>query len=241
LRLVTFNIASVDGRVGVSTATPSWLDERWQPLNRFEAVDVLALHGTRVSLEGSSSFTARDAPQAAFDDYAGGAAPAGDFRPATLRTHPGRWLVVVDSRARVRWTTAEADDAKLAVLISEATPAAYRRFLRARAVPYFEVGAERVDLGRALGRLGEVFGVDCVVANAGGVLHGALLRAGLVDEIDVQFLPAVVGRAAAPALFEGYDLGTSGRVGDLRLISAQSRPDGSVFARYALDRVADAG
>jgi riboflavin biosynthesis pyrimidine reductase len=241
VRLVTFNVASVDGRIGVSTATPSWLDARWQPLNRFEAVDVLALHGTRVSLEGSSSFTARDAPPAAFDDVAGGAAPAGDFRPAALRTHAGRWFVVVDSRARVRWTTVQVDDTKLAVLVSGATPAAYRQFLRAHEVPYFEVGDEHVDLGRALGRLGEVFGVDCVVANAGGVLNGALLRAGLVDEIDVQFLPAVVGRAEAPALFEGYDLGTSGRAGDLRLISAESRPDGSVFIRYAVDRVADGG
>ena len=66
MRLVTFNIASVDGRIALSPSTPSWLDPRWQPLDRFETVDALSLHGARVSLQGSNSFTGRDAPEASF-------------------------------------------------------------------------------------------------------------------------------------------------------------------------------
>src|SRR5207248_5222506 len=124
-----------------------------------------------------------------------------------LRTHPGRWFVAIDSRARVRWTASEMNGTRLAVLLSRRTPAAYRLFLREHDVPYFEVGDDHVDLGRALHRLGETFGVDCVVSDAGGVLNGVLLRSGLVDEIDIQYLPVVVGGADAPAIFEGYDLG----------------------------------
>ena len=59
MRLVTFNIASLDGRIAVSGSTPSWLDPTWKPLERFEPVDVMALHETRLSLQGSNSFTAR--------------------------------------------------------------------------------------------------------------------------------------------------------------------------------------
>lgn len=227
MRLITFNLASVDGRIGVSRSTPSWLDARWKPLDRFQPVDALSLHGARVSLQGSNSFTARDAPGAVFGDHAGASVPPGDFLPAKLRAHPGRWLVVIDSRARVRWTTFEQDDTKLAVLISSTTPAAYRRFLREHDVPYFEVGDGRVDLRQALDRLGQVFG-------AGGVLNGALLRASLVSEIDIQFLPAVIGRAEAPVIFEGYDFGATGSPCYLRLISTESRPDGSIFIRYAV-------
>jgi 2,5-diamino-6-(ribosylamino)-4(3H)-pyrimidinone 5'-phosphate reductase len=234
LRLVTFNVASIDGRIGVSRSTPSWLDTRWKPLDRFETVDVLSLHGARVTLEGSNSLTARDAPPAFFDDHPQASVPAGDFLPAKLHTSSGRWFVVIDSRARVRWATNEMDDTKLAVLISRTTPAAYRLFLREHDVPYLEAGEDRVDLGQALHRLGEVFNVDCIVSNAGGVLNGVLLRAGLVDEIDIQFLPAVIGRAEAPAIFEGYDFGASGSARDLRLISTETRADGSVFARYAV-------
>jgi 2,5-diamino-6-(ribosylamino)-4(3H)-pyrimidinone 5'-phosphate reductase len=126
------------------------------------------------------------------------------------------------------------DGTRLAVLLSSTTPAAYRRFLREHDVPYLEAGEDRVDLGRALHRLGEAFGVDCVVSTAGGVLNGVLLRSGLVDEIDIQFLPVVVGRAEAPAMFEGFDLGTLGSIRDLELISAEARPDASVFVRYAV-------
>jgi riboflavin biosynthesis pyrimidine reductase len=234
LRLVTFNVASIDGRIGVSRSTPSWLDARWKPLDRFQPIDVLSLHGARVSLEGSNSFTARDAPGAVFEDDAEADVPAGDFVPEKLRTHAGRWLAVIDSRARVRWTASEQDDTKLAVLISSATRAAYRQFLREHDVPYFEVGDGRVDLRQAVDRLGEAFGVDCIVSNAGGVLNGALLRAGLVDEIDIQLLPAIVGRAEAPAIFEGYDFGAANSPCDLRLIATESRPDGSIFIRYAV-------
>lgn len=233
MRLVTFNVASIDGRIAISRSTPSWLDAQWKPAARFEIVDAPSLHGARVSLEGSNSFTGRDAPGASFEDYAAAQVPAGDFLPASLQSHPGPWLVVIDSRARIRWTIFEMDGTKLAVLLSGTTPAAYRQFLREHEVPYLEAGEDRVDLGLALPRLGEVFGVDCVVSDAGGVLNGALLRAGLVDEIDIQFLPVVVGRAEAPAIFEGYDLGTLGSIRDLELISAETRPDGSVFVRYA--------
>lgn len=234
MRLVTFNVASVDGRIAVSPATPSWLDARWKPLDRFETVDALSLHGARVSLEGSNSFTGRDAQEANFGNPAGTRVPAGDFLPVNMRAHPGRWLVVIDSRARVSWTTSERDGTRLAVLLSRKTPAAYRRFLREHDVPYLEAGEDRVDLGWAVRRLGEAFGVDCVVSTAGGVLNGVLLRSGLVDEIDIQFLPVVVGCAGAPAIFEGYDLEALGDLRDLQLISAETRPDTSVFVRYAV-------
>lgn len=234
MRLVTFNIASIDGRIGVAASTPSRLDPRWKPLDRFEAVDIMAFHGARVSLQGSNSFAARDAPEASFGDHAGAAVPGGDFLSTKLQAHSGRWLVAIDSRARVSWDTFEVDDTHLAVLLSRTTPAAYRLFLREHDVPYIEAGEDRVDLGQALRRLDEVFGVDCIVSDAGGVLNDALLRAGLVDEVDIQVLPAIVGRADAPAVFEGYGRGTWERIRDLQLISAASRPDGSVFIRYAV-------
>lgn len=234
LRLVTFNVASIDGRIALSRSTPSWLDPRWKPLDRFETVDVLALHGARVTLEGSNSFTGRDAPEADFEDHARTRVPAGDFLPDSLRSHPGRWFVVIDSRARVRWAATEEDGTKLAVLVSRTTPAAYRGFLREHEVPYLEAGEDRVDLRRALHRLGEALGVDCVVSCAGGILNGVLLRSGLVDEADIQFLPVVVGGARAPAVFEGYDLGALGSIRQLDLISAQACPDACLFVRYAV-------
>ena len=234
MRLVTFNTTSLDGRIAVSGSTPSMLDPRWKPLERFEPVDVMTLHKARLLLEGSNSFVARTAGAADFGEYARQEVPAGDFLPSSVRSHQGRWMVVADSRARVRWNTFEMDGTKLAVLLAAATPAPYRAFLRDHEVPYFEAGLEGVDLPTALTRLAAVFAASSIVSNAGGVLNGVLLRAGLVDEADIQFLPAIVGHARAPAVFEGFGLGTSGVPAPLELISAQARPDGSIFARYTV-------
>jgi riboflavin biosynthesis pyrimidine reductase len=233
VRLVTFNIASLDGRIAISRSTPSWQDSRWKPLERFVPADVMALHQARLTLAGSNSFTARSAGPADFGDYAGRPVPAGDFLPSGLRSRQGRWMVVVDSRGRVRWSTFEVNDTKLAVLLAAVTPGPYRAFLRAHDVPYLEAGLERVDLRAALARLAALFNADSIISDAGGVLNGTLLRAGLVDEVDVQFLPAIVGHATAPALFEGFGRGASDVLADLDLISAEARPDGSVFTRYA--------
>jgi len=87
--------------------------------------------------------------------------------------------------------------------------------------------------GQAPRRLGAVFDEECVISSGGGVLNGALLQAGLVDEVDIQFLAVIIGRADAPAIFEGYDSGSTSSLHDLRLISAANRSDGSTFARYA--------
>lgn len=241
LRLITFNTVSVDGRIAVSPSTPSSQDARWKPLDQFRPVDVLALHEARIALEGSNSFTARDAAGANFDDHAESSVPAGDFLPATVRTHPGRWMVAIDSRARSRWTRSEGGGTRLAVLISSATPAVYRSFLRAHDIPYLEVGWDRVDLRKALIRLGEVFGEDCIVSSAGGLLNGALLRQGLVDEVDIHLLPAVIGHPEAPSLFEGYDILTAGRHTNLRLLTSDTRPDGSIFIRYEVPHPSEPG
>jgi riboflavin biosynthesis pyrimidine reductase len=232
VRLITFNVASLDGRIAVSRSTPSMLDPRWKPLERFEPVDVMALHKTRLSLQGSNSFVARSAAAADFGDYAQVQVPAGDFLPSSVHSHQGRWMVAVDSRARVRWTTSQMEHTRLAVLLAAATPGPYRAFLRDRDVPYFEAGLERVDLSSALAQLARVFSASSIVSDAGGLLNGALLRAGLVDEVDVQFLPAIVGQATAPAVFEGFGPGLAAVPALFELVSAEARPDGSIFARY---------
>ena len=43
-----------------------------------------------------------------------------------------------------------------------------------------------------------------------------------------------IGQAEAPAVFEGFGLGTGGVPALLQLVSAEARPDGSIFARYTV-------
>jgi 2,5-diamino-6-(ribosylamino)-4(3H)-pyrimidinone 5'-phosphate reductase len=98
------------------------------------------------------------------------------------------------------------------------------------------VGEERVDLGRALQTLGQKLGVLCVVSTAGGQLNGALLRAGLIDEVSVEFFPAIIGGRGTPALFDAPPLRPEEQPTRLKLLDSQVRPDGKIWLRYSVIR-----
>lgn len=235
LRVVTANTMTLDGRIAASPSVPSWQDERWRPILEagFQLIDFAELHGAVVILEGSNSFVSRDA---------GGidVAPSGpedelyeDFLPRQVISRFKRWMAVVDSRGRVVWQHTHQDDTHVLALVSRKTPAGYLAFLRGREVPYLVVGEDRVDLDLALRRLGEAFDTDLIVSTAGGILNGTLLRAGLVDEVDLQVLPLVLGNGEAPSVFEGYNPDFATAPYRLTLLEQQAMPDGSLLLRFA--------
>lgn len=231
-RLVTWNIATLDGRIAVSGSTPAWLDELWTPVKQgFEYVDIAAFHDATVTLTGSNNFVARDADSAELTDGASPSQHAGDFLPAEVMRTATKWMAVIDSRGRVKWSRTEGDGRHGIVLVSASTPPDYLAFLRAMRIPYLIAGTHCVDLLLALQRLRDELHVNTIVSDAGGLLNGALLRAGLVDEVDLQILPVVVGIADAPAVYEGYGLGTGNQPLRLTPIHQEKRPDGSIFLR----------
>jgi 2,5-diamino-6-(ribosylamino)-4(3H)-pyrimidinone 5'-phosphate reductase len=104
----------------------------------------------------------------------------------------GPLLVVVDTRARVReWTALrEVGYWSGALAVSSArTPS------RPHGVDDVVVGEDRADLVALLDRLGRRPGVEVVRVDSGGELTGALLQAGLVDEISLLVHPVLAGGA----------------------------------------------
>ena len=104
--------------------------------------------------------------------------------------------------------------------------------LRRLQIPYLIAGEEHVDLKLVLEKLKTILGVDCIVSTAGSKLNGALLRAGLVDEISLVLLPAVIGGYTTPTLFRCPDLGPEEWPVQLKLLSAKSEPAGRVCLHY---------
>lgn len=234
-RVVTYNIASIDGRIGFPDRLLLHGDRRWDVISQRPGVtlaDMDALHAPEAMLGGSNSFVPAGAPPLALPAVNVGPEVYEDFLPA-LMNGPLRWFVAVDSRGRVRWTYKEMQGWHLLVLVATATPPTYLAYLRDEGIPYVVVGNDRVDLGLALERLGQL-GVRTVVADGGGTLNGALLRAGLVDEVDVQFLPAIIGSADAPGLFVGFGLGRDGTPLQLVPIALEDQGQGFFFVRYTV-------
>ena len=77
--------------------------------------------------------------------------------------------------------------------------------------------------------------VGTVVCTGGGRLMGALLRAGMVDGIDLEIMPAAIGGRGMPALFDAPPLGPTEWPTPLRLVSCDTTNAGHVRLRYAVE------
>ena len=129
-----------------------------------------------------------------------------DFLPEDILNRPGRntWTSVVDGRGRFRnGYTADCDDPHTYMLhlTAETAPPEYLAFLKSRKIPYLIQGKGRVDLPRMLVKVKNKLGVHTIVTSSGGKLSGALIRQGLLDEINILFSPLVIGGYSIPTLF----------------------------------------
>jgi riboflavin biosynthesis pyrimidine reductase len=241
-QVITCNQASVDGRL---TLAPDVLllagDKRWSVLTAGSDVYdwVRQVHDPDVLLEGSGSFVAADAGPIAHLDVPGDAVPGYRHHlPAEVVHLPGRrWLAVVDGRGRVRLRFTEWPDPAWAgwhalIVTSRRVAPAHLEWLRAAGIPYVIAGDGHVDLDKALRVLHNELGVSTVVATGGGRLGGALLRAGLVDEVDIELLPAVIGGRGTPTLFDAAPLEPTEEPTRLELCDSVITGDGRVRLRY---------
>jgi riboflavin biosynthesis pyrimidine reductase len=244
---------SVDGRVTLRRGhlllekddAQAWQSTRTPSAAALESArqsQLTSLYHSRVVLEGSGSLVTDSAgPLTGLPTEFDGPTDLlyDDFLPAEVleREDHENWFTVVDSRGRVHWDNKGGSGGwDVLVLVARATPAPYLAYLQRERVSYLLVGDERVDLALALRRLQDHFGVTCVVSKAGGGLNGALLRAGLVDEIHLLVDPTAVGGLGTPTLFDGPPLAEGERPTPLRLLSCHVESDGMLWLRYEVVR-----
>ena len=245
--MITCNVVTVDGRLTLAPGVSLFSgDPRWTALTAGIG-DPYAwpreLHDPDVLLEGSGSFLAPTAAERL--PVAPAPRDTGEveaFLPPSVCEVPGRrWFTVVDGRGRVDLTFTEWPDPAWAgwhalVLTSRAAPESHLVRLRERGVPHLVVGAGHVDLPAALDLLAERLGVRTVVCTGGGQLGGALLRHGLMDEIDLEVVPAAVGGRGTPALFDATPLGPDEKPTRLELLHAGPHDGGLMRLRYRVLR-----
>jgi 2,5-diamino-6-(ribosylamino)-4(3H)-pyrimidinone 5'-phosphate reductase len=216
-QLVTYNLASLDGRLSLSQDTLLLFgDERWTAAagSSDDAYRwVKTTFQPQALLEGSGSFVQQGAASEALPAVAGNNAELyTDFLPdAVVKAAGRRWMTVTDRRGAVRWFYKEFPGEEwagwhLLVLVSKATPPEYLAYLRRESIPYLVSGEVQVDLAAALAKMVESLGVTSIVSTGGGRLNGALLRAGLVDQVVIEYFPVLIGGTGTPALFTTPDL-----------------------------------
>jgi 2,5-diamino-6-(ribosylamino)-4(3H)-pyrimidinone 5'-phosphate reductase len=143
-------------------------------------------------------------------------------------------LVIVDSRGqltRFGWLTGTPYWRGLLIACSASTPPDHLGLLERHRIPFVIVGDDRVDLPRLLAVLATDHGIERVRVDSGGVLNGALLRAGLVDEVSLLIGAYAVGGRSPAGLFVA-DEPADGAVVPLELLAVERLRGDAVWLRY---------
>jgi 2,5-diamino-6-(ribosylamino)-4(3H)-pyrimidinone 5'-phosphate reductase len=157
-------------------------------------------------------------------------APPDDPRPL---------IAIVDGRGRVlRWSVFQEAGywGRFVALVASGVPETHRAYLASRNVDVLECGTDRVDLALALRRLAQEYGVRRVRVDAGGRLNGALLRAGLVDEVHLLVCPVLAGGVSPRAAFVADDLAPGEEGLRLERTGVEAFDDGTVLLSYRAAR-----
>jgi 2,5-diamino-6-(ribosylamino)-4(3H)-pyrimidinone 5'-phosphate reductase len=154
----------------------------------------------------------------------------GDARPL---------LVVPDSRGRLRswdYWRAQSYWRQAVALCSRATPGEYLDYLREHNIEYIVAGDDHVDYRAALEELNTRHEVRVVRVDSGGTLNGALLRAGLVDEVSVLVHPVLIGGTTPRSLFRAPNPASAEDAVPLHLLHLERLEGDVVWLRWQVKR-----
>lgn len=219
---ISHMMMSVDGRIDCA------MTEQIDPTDAYyEALDSL---GCPSMLMGRVTMQMHYASPEAFT--AADATPVGRTAFHKAADGSGGYVIGTDTHGRLCWPSAEADGRPLLVVVSEACPQAYVDALTAQGISWLAVGGETIDWPRAMEMLRTEFGVERLAVTGGGHLNGALLAAGLLDEVSVMIGAGIDGRSCMTAVFDGIDEPERPAT-PLRLTSVERVNEGTVWLRYS--------
>lgn len=215
-------MSSVDGRI---------LPDQWHPrladTSPYERVhDELGGDGWLVGRVTGQEFAERDEPYPPIADTSFG---RDDW---FARRDADGWAVVLDAHGKIAWGRGDVGGDALVVVLTRAVPDSHLAGLRQDGVSYIFAGDREIDLAAALETLNRELGIGRLLLEGGGAANGALLRAGLVDELSLVVAPTVEGVPGGPAVFDVHGgPGALDRVG-MALESCQTLDGGLVWLRY---------
>ena len=145
----------------------------------------------------------------------------------------------VDGSGKLAWETNSFSyfdvEAHIVELISASVSDAFKAHLRSIGVSYIIAGDEKLDMARAVEKIGEIFPMDELVLGGGANLNGSMIRDGLCDEISLVLMPTADGENHTNSLFEANDEYSAPVPIAFSLKNVEPLDDGSVWIRYDVD------
>jgi len=143
-----------------------------------------------------------------------------------------RLAVGADAKGVLRFQEDQVDGDHVVLLVTDRVSNDYLAHLHAAGVSYLFCGKQEVSLHTALQKLGAAFKLRKLMLQGGGKFNGAMLKAGLVDEISHLTVPIADGGVGVSSFFDIPGRAPTRAAATLRLLSHKKMPGGVLWARY---------
>ncbi|OLP61901.1 riboflavin deaminase [Xaviernesmea oryzae] len=153
-------------------------------------------------------------------------------RPAYFADRAAKsFAIAIDGSGKLHFEGASLYGDHVVVLLGRDVPDSHLAELAADGVSYLVSESAEMDVGAMLEMLNRELGIKRILLEGGAGTNGALIAAGLVDELSFVVAPALEARKASDRVVEFGTEGLAGKA-ELSLIGCDRLEHGAVHLRY---------
>lgn len=166
--------------------------------------------------------------------------PKSSAHPQAGSVHIGnrdsdRLFITVDPDADILYSSDRMRGDNILTILGTNATVDYLAMLEKNGISYIVLDDAK-NLVEAMEILHHKFGIRRISLQGGGIIDGAMLAAGLLDELSLVIYPGIDGLTTAPSIFEylgaSNELPATGQ--SLQLLSMEKRSFGIVWLRYKI-------
>ncbi len=148
------------------------------------------------------------------------------------RTSP-RLFITIDPDADIFFTSDRLRGDNILTILGKNATTDYLAALEEKGVSYL-VTDDVTNLRKVFTLVKHYFNVEVISLQGGGIIDGAMLAQGLINELSLVMYPGIDGLTTAPSIFEylGHSEERPAEGQALELISVEQKPHGIVWLRY---------
>lgn len=159
--------------------------------------------------------------------------------PYVAQTLTERLAIFMDPQGKLQYERGDIEGDALVAVLADDVADEYLRMLRDKGVSYCFAGSDGHDINKAVADLGRVFGRRKLLLEGGGLINGAFLQAGIINEISLMIYPGIDGVSGTASSFDWVcaqdNNPACGQV--LSLLHVEKRENGVLWLRYKIEKI----
>ena len=217
--IVCHMVQSVNGRIDCAMVDKISGDEYYDTLKTFKAPSYL---NGRVTMEHYWAEKKKFQPKKD--------TPA-DKTSVFVAEDAHAYVFSCETRGSLMWKSNRVDNLPLVCIVGEQTTQEYLDYLKAKKISYICADKKSINLKKAMELVAREFAVKRLAVLGGGVINGAFMKDGLIDEYSILLAPGIDARKGRVASFDGLSDVKRNPV-PLTLTGCKKLANGVVWLKY---------